>query len=224
MADTGKPDDGTDDGPSLEMPSLSLRRKKKAPAEDVAPEPAPEEIPEPMPEPTPAPEQTAVIPRQPAYEPPTAVVPVVHEPEPVRRELPLAGLPAALVTGVAVGALAVLLAWLAGIGCEAVRGTSSCGGGPGFLILLLVLVALAGAGSWLLDLFGVPESGSTSLLAVGIMAVLVMVFLLGSLDTWWAVIAIPVTAVIGYAVSWWVTNAVVGDDTDAEVAEPHDVR
>ena len=90
--------------------------------------------------------------------------------------------------------------------------------------LLLVLVALAGAGSWLLDLFGVPESGSTSLLAVGIMAVLVMVFLLGSLDAWWAAIAIPVTAVVGYAVSWWVTNAVVGDDTDAEVAEPHDVR
>ncbi len=196
MADTGTGDDGTDDGPSLEMPSFSLRRRKKAP-EDALREPEP--IPEPEPEPT-------------------------AEPEPVRRELPLAGLSAAAATGIAVGALAVLLAWLAGVGCEAVRGTSSCGGGPGFLILLLVLVALAMAGSWLLDRFGVPESGSTSLLAVGIMAVLVMVFLLGSLDTWWAVIAIPVTAVIGYAVSWWVTTAVVGDDSDAEVAEPHDVR
>ena len=218
MADTGKPDDGTDDGPSLEMPSISLRRKKLAPP------------------------PTAVIPQQPAYEPPTAVAPVVHQPEPgpapeaetdpthgepgPRRELPLSGLPAAVATGVVVGVLAVLLAWLAGVGCEAVRGTSSCGGGPGFLILLLVLVALALAGSWLLDRFGVPESGSTSLLAVGIMAVLVMVFLLGSLDAWWAAIAIPVTAVVGFAVSWWVTNAVVGDDTDADadVAEPHDVR
>ena len=89
---------------------------------------------------------------------------------------------------------------------------------------LLVLVALAMAGSWLLDRFGVPESGSTSLLAVGIMAVLVMVFLLGSLDAWWAAIAIPVTAVVGYTASWWVTHAVVGDDTEAEAAEPYDVR
>ena len=51
-----------------------------------------------------------------------------------------------------------------------------------------------------------------------------MVFLLGSLDTWWAVIAIPVTAVLGYAVSWWVTHAVVGEDTQRDVAETHDVR
>jgi hypothetical protein len=254
MADTGKPDDGTDDGPSLEMPSFSLRRKKKAPpTEDAAPDPTPDEVvepdpepepepePEPQPEPEPEPEPTAVIPEQPAYEPPTVVAPVVQQPDPVddeddeieeaarreprpRRELPLSGLPAAAATGVLVGALAVLLAWLAGVGCEAVRGTSACGGGPGFLILLVVLVVLALAGGWLLERFGVPEAGSTSLLAVGIMAVLVMVFLLGSLDVWWAAIAIPVTAVVGYAVSWWVTNAVVGADTEADGAEPHDVR
>ena len=203
MADTGRPDGGTDDGPSLEMPSFSLRRRKKA-------APAADPTPEPVAGPEPEPEPTVVVP--------------APEPEPVRRELPLSGLPAAGATGVVVGALAVLLAWLAGVGCEAVRGTSSCGGGPGLLILLLVLAALALAGSWLLERFGVPEAGSTSLLAVGIMAVLVLVFLLGSLDAWWAVIAIPVTAVIGYAVSWWVTNAVVGDDSDAEVAQPRDVR
>jgi hypothetical protein len=246
MADTGKPDDGTDDRPSLEMPSFTLRRKKKAaPPEDVAPAPEPIPIPDPIPEPEPAPEPepepavepepepTAVIPAEPAYEPPTAVVrepeeveevePAHVEPRP-RRELPLSGLPAAAATGVVVGLLAVLLAWLAGVGCEAVRGTSSCGGGAGFLILLLVLVALALAGGWLLERFGVPEAGSTSLLAVGIMAVLVMVFLLGSLDVWWAAIAIPVTAVVGYAVSWWVTNAVVGSETEPDVVEPHDVR
>ena len=140
------------------------------------------------------------------------------------RELPLSGLPAAAATGVVVGGLAVLLAWLAGRGCDAVRGTSSCGGGPGFLILLVVLAVLAYAGSVLLTLFGEPEAGSTSLLAVGIMAVLVMVFLLGSLDEPWAAVAVPVTAVVGYAVSWWVTHAVVGEDDRPEVAEPHDVR
>lgn len=204
MADTGKPADGTDDAPSLEMPSFSLMRKKKAPPpEDATRETPSDEVVEPVPE--------------------SEAEPIHSEPRP-RRELPLSGLPAAAATGVVVGALAVLLAWLAGVGCEAVRGTSACGGGPGFLILLLVLAVLALAGSWLLARFGVPEAGSTSLLAVGIMAVLVMVFLLGSLDDWWAAIAIPVTAVVGYAVSWWVTNAVVGEDTQPDVAEPHDVR
>ena len=56
------------------------------------------------------------------------------------------------------------------------------------------------------------------------MAVLVMVFLLGSLDEPWAVVAVPVTAVIGYCASWWVTHAVVGDDAAQDVAEPRDVR
>ena len=180
-----------------------------------------------------------MVPAQPAYEPPTAVVPVAeeaHEPtnpeedEPAHveprepRELPLSGLPAAAATGVVVGGLAVLLGWLAGRGCEAVRGTSSCGGGPGFLILLVVLALLAISGSWLLARFGEPEAGSTSLLAVGIMAVLVMVFLLGSLDEPWAAIAVPVTGVVAFCASWWVTHAVVGDDTPQDVAEPHDVR
>lgn len=199
MADTGKPDD---DSPSLEMPSFSLRRKKKeAPPEDVAPEPQPE----PEPEPVPAPEPE-------------------DEPARERRELPLSGLAAAAATGVAVGVLAVLFSWLATSACEAVRGTSSCGGGPGFLILLVVLALLAVAGAWILDIFGEPDYGSTSLLAVGIMAVLVMVFLLGSLDEPWAVIAVPVTAVIGYCASWWVTHAVVGDEAPQETAAPRDVR
>ena len=84
-------------------------------------------------------------------------MPVVEEddvPGPARepRRLPLSGLAAAAATGVAVGVLAVVLSWLATSACEAVRGTSSCGGGPGFLILLVVLALLAVAGAWLLDL------------------------------------------------------------------------
>jgi len=124
----------------------------------------------------------------------------------------LGGVPAAALTGVAVGALGVLLVWLAGVGCEAVRGTSSCGGGPGLLVLVAVLGLLAWAGSLLLHLFGVPGAGSTSVLAVGILAVLVMVFLLGSLEEWWTVVAVPVAAAAAYCSAWWVTTAVVGED------------
>ncbi|MFC7360337.1 hypothetical protein [Nocardioides astragali] len=214
MADTGRPDDPTEDAPSLEMPSFSLRRRKRAAELDEVPEAEPE----------PAPEPTAVLPPQPPQRP-VAEPTEADEREPRRRgELPVSGLPAAAVTGVVVGGLAVLLAWLATTSCEAVRGTSSCGRGPGLLILVAVLVVLAYAGGWLLRLFAVPEPGSTSILAVGIMAVLVMVFLLGSTDEWWMVIALPVVTVLAYVASWWVTTSVRDGDAGADAPEPHDVR
>jgi hypothetical protein len=135
----------------------------------------------------------------------------------------LTGLPAAMVTGVVVGGLAVLLAWLAGLGCSAVRGTSSCGGAAGLPLLLVALVLLAWAGAVLLRFLAVGDAGSTSLLAVGILAVLVMVFLLGSLDEWWSAVALPVASLVAYAASWWVTTS-VGDAPAAEATETHDVR
>lgn len=159
------------------MPAFSLRRRK----------PAAEPDPEPV-------ERAEATPRVAPAEP----APETDPEEPVRRREPrrlptvaLPGLPAAVVTGVAIGALAVLLAWLAGAGCSAVRGTSSCGGAAGLPLLLAGLVLLAWVGSLLLRVLGVTDAGSTSVLAVGIMAVLVMVFLLGSLDEWWALGAVP---------------------------------
>jgi hypothetical protein len=200
MADTGKPDDG----PSLEMPSFSLRRKQKPPVED-------EELPQ---EPPVKDEEL----RQEEHE--------EHEELPQeRRELPrvaLAGLPAAAVTGLLVGGLSLLVAWLAAAGCDAVRGTSACGGAAGVPILLVGLVLLAWAGGLLLRAFGVAESGSTSILAVGVLAVLVMLFLLGSIDEWWTAIAIPLLAMVSYAGSWWVTTAVA--DEESRTPESYDVH
>lgn len=181
-------DDAPDDGPSLEMPSLSLRRRRDAP-----------DVPEATPQSTTG--------RS-------------------RRHLPtvsVSGLPAAAVTGVVVGGLAVALAWLAGVGCEAVRGTSACGGGPGLLILVVVVAALAWAGSLLLRLLGVPHAGSTSVLAVGILAVLVLVFVIGSLDEWFALVAVPLASVIAYAASWWVTTT-VGEEQPRDTRSSYDVR
>lgn len=219
MADTGRPDE-PDEGSSLEMPSFSLRRKKRS---EQAP-PASGSYDQ---GPTPG-SPAAVVPADvPAVEPPDAALPPAHAEPRRRRRLPtvvMSGVPAAAVTGVVVGALAVLLSWIATSTCDVVRGTSSCGGGPGLLILVAVLVLLAYAGSLLLRLLGVSDAGSTSLLAVGILAVLVLVFLLGSIDQWWMVIAIPLAAVIAYCVSWWVTHAVVGTDAEPDVPEPHDVR
>ena len=192
MADTGK-SDGTDDGPSLEMPAFSLRRRKKAPPE--APVAEPEAAPEPL---RPAPRPRGELPK-----------------------IALSGARAAAAAGAVVGALAVLLAWLATSTCDVVRGTSSCGGGPGLLILAAVLVLLGYAGGLLLRVFGVPDAGSTSTLAVGILTVLVLVFLLGSIDEWWMVIAIPVAGVLAFCGSWWVTTSVVGDDGPED---SHEIR
>jgi hypothetical protein len=254
MADT------PDDGPSLEMPSFSLRRKKKqAPEEDVTSEAAPEATPEATAvEPEPAPEAAAAEPApepEPVHQPLTVQQPTVQQttvlpvstpepdPEPVahdqalepapaepkrrleRPSVSLPGLPAAAVTGVVVGGLAVLLAWVAGTACSAVRGTSSCGGAVGLPLLLVGLALLAYAGSILLRVFAVPAAGSTSLLAVGILAVLVLVLLLGSLDEWWAVVTVPVAAVVAFCGSWWVTTVVVGDEPEPTGARtPYDVR
>ncbi|CUR62059.1 conserved membrane hypothetical protein [metagenome] len=194
--------DSPDDGPSLEMPSFSLRRRRREPEE-----PAVEAV---VPDPEPDPE------------------PPVDEPETGRRRVrtppTVTGLPAALLTGLVVGLLAVAYAWLTGVGCEAVRGTSACGGAVGLPLLLAGLVLLAWVGALLLRFFRVADAGSTSILAVGVLAVLVMLFLLDSLDEWWVLVVVPALAVAGYGLSWWVTASVVGEDGAAEVPEPHDVR
>ena len=76
----------------------------------------------------------------------------------------------------------------------------------------------------LLRFFEVADPGSTSILAVGVLSVLVMLFLLDSLDEAWAAVVVPALSVLGYGLSWWVTASVVGDDAEPEVPEPHDVR
>jgi hypothetical protein len=216
-----------DDRPSLEMPSLSLRRRKKAAPEPatVLEEPVVEEpvvegpvVEEPVVE-EPAVEESVA---QPAVEAPAAVGPEPVEPR-VRRELPaVPGLAAAIGTGVVVGLLAVSLTLLAGVGCDAVRGTSSCGGAIGFPTLVVVLALMAWSGTALLRALRVDDAGSTSLLAVGVLAVLVMVFLLGLLDQWWTAVSVPVLAALSYAGSWLLTQSVAGDDEDAPAS--YDVR
>ncbi|KRE95403.1 hypothetical protein ASG76_07060 [Nocardioides sp. Soil774] len=201
--------DEHDDGPSLQMPSLSLRRRRRASEPTEPSEPADSLDPaEPVAGPTEPDASTG-------GDPATVAAPEKVAAPPLRarvRRPSLGGLPAAALSGLGVGVLAVLLTWLAGAGCNVVRGTSSCGGAIGLPLLLGGLVLLAWAGSLALRALGVTDAGSTSLLAVGILAVLVMVFLLGSLDQWWSAVAAPLLAAGCYAGSWWVTTSVVGDD------------
>jgi hypothetical protein len=187
--------------PSLELPSLSLpglRRRKRSRAQEEesrTPEPATEptrtlETPPPAPEPEPAPE-----PRRRTRK--------------ARPEVSLPRVPgrvAAAVTGLLVGAAGGGATYAALAGCEAVRGVSTCGGAPGFFILVAILALMILLGSLLLKAFKVSDPGSTSFLAVGIVAVVVMLTLLDVIYSPWMFAVVPVLSALAYLLAHWVTT------------------
>lgn len=125
------------------------------------------------------------------------------------RSLPAIGdLAAAVLTGLLVGLATVVLTFASLNLCEVARGTSSCGG-SGLFLLVAILVAMTLVGAVLLRLFGVSDPGSTSFLAVGLMAVLVLLFLVDVIFNWWMVIVVPVFAMATFALSHWVTTAFI---------------
>lgn len=174
---------------------------------------------EPEPEPVvaakPAPAAKAVKPRpvaKPAAEPEPRPVTAAEDTEIAAQAAqgPLLSLyRAAALTGFVVGASMVVLTWLSLRGCEAVRGTSSCGGGPGFLLLIATFALCVLLGSALLKAFMIPDPGSSSFLAVGLVAVVALLFLIDFLDEWAMLIVIPVLSIGGYLASVWVTKTFV---------------
>jgi hypothetical protein len=209
--------------PSLEPPSL-FRRKKRS-----RPEPA-----EPTPPPRPAVEAepaTPIAPPDPplgqdsplvddSTVPMAAEVPkpaVATQPEPLPEPPPgpstprepwLHGLPAAVLTGLFVGALIVAATAGSLRLCSAVKGTSSCGG-SGFLLLVAILVVAVIVGAAMLRGAQVPEPASTSFLAVGLLSVVTLLFLVGSIFEWWMIIVIPLCSVATFLLSYWVTTSYI---------------
>ena len=216
------------DGPSLELPSFGFGRKKRgdrsesteAPQAAEADEtdlPAPTE-PEPAPEPREQPTQVLS-----AQQAPTRVDEHEAGDEPATRTAAreihfptLPALPAVLLVGAAVGLAAVLLTWGSLRLCDVATGTASCGGGPGLLLLVAIMIALTYLGGWLLRGFGISDAGSTSFLAVGLLAVVAMLFLVDSLDEWTGALAVPVVTVLAYALSWRVTATLVDAGADQQ--------
>jgi hypothetical protein len=229
--------DSENDQPSLELPKLSLRRRQKKepapappPAEDTAVDAAlveetaalPPTPPAPPP-PPPAPELAeppplfvdgvepliADEPAQPRVVDEMTTVP--EAPEPTRRVIKVrgpGGMVAAVLTGIVVGLGMVALTWASLRLCETVQGTSSCGG-TGYPLLAAILVLMVVAGTLLLKLGRVTEPGSTSFLAVGLTAVLALLFLVDSLLDTAMIVVIPVISAASYAASHWVTRTVI---------------
>lgn len=233
-------DQGESGGPSLELPSLFGRKKKaksRTEADQPAPQPLGEAHREAAPEPTPEPakQRTAPLPVTPAAaapEPaPTGQMPATApervalpapEPQPassaprrVRERRPLRApsmstAVASVVVGALVGGLGVLLTYLGLQGCEAVRGTDSCGG-PGLLVLVAIVVVMVVAGGAVLRMLSVPDGGNISFLGVGILSVVVLMFLVDQLFEPWIVAGLPLLSAASFAVAHWVTTRFVED-------------
>jgi hypothetical protein len=221
MADKDRQDA---EGPSLEMPSLGsmLRRRKGRPDETDGPVSTPEPVTPaaeaPATEPAPAAAPTTVETVASAEQPPAPDAP---EPEDAGEGGPEAGarrarrsrsftLPAvdgrvaAAITGVVVGLLAVGLTYLGLLGCEGLNGTQSCGG-PGLFMLVLILALLVAAGTLLLKAWRIRDALSTSLLGVGLVTVICLLFLIGVLFSPWMFVVIPLVAGATFTLAHWVT-------------------
>jgi hypothetical protein len=155
----------------------------------------------------------------------------VPAPERVRKERsgpPVPGRVAAALAGVLVGGLVVGLTSASFELCSRIQGTNSCGG-PGIFLLLAILVLAVALGTLVLRLCQVPEPGSTSFLAVGLTSVVALLFLVDALFEWWMVIVIPLVSVAAFLLSHWVTTTFVdpahpvGQSDEPKVAD-HDVR
>lgn len=203
--------------PSLELPSLSLpglgRRKKKRQGKEpeTSTADAPIESSDQATTEAREAESPPVVAEHP-HEQPTAEVPVPAARRRAKRERSGPSMPsvpgriAAGLTGLLVGAAGGAATYGAMAGCEAVRGVSTCGGAPGFFILVAILVLMVLLGAAILRMFGVSASGSTSFLAVGIVAVVVMLTLLDVIFSPWMFVVVPLLSAGSYLLAHWVTT------------------
>ena len=187
----------------------------------ITPQPTPE--PEPTPEPTDAPVAPPSGAPATAPEPPTVVdaPPPAPEPEPddedeePRRRAPRVrrpgGLPTVVVVGALVGLAVVGLTWAALQACRQVQGTPSCGT-AGYPLLALVLALSVVVGSVLLRLALVPDPVSTSVLGVGLAAVILLLTLVGHLEQPAMVVVVPLISALTFAAAHWISRSATEPD------------
>ena len=131
----------------------------------------------------------------------------------------LPAFPAAILTGVVVGLVGTALTVLGFHGCHAARGTTSCGGGPGLTLLLLIVVVMALVGMVLLHVLGVEPARTIAVLGTALICVVAMLLLSGVLFSVWMFLAIPLIGAATFALAYWVNTAFV-DLPDDDRADP----
>jgi len=212
-----------DQGPSLELPSFGLRRRKKAQPEeaepasetDVSAAPAAEAPDEPVvAEPTqvlepvaaeapeadrvavaaaPAPSRGATKPAKPPRSPKPA--------KPARQRIRWIG---AAMVGLLSGFALVGLINATLRACDAARGTASCGG-PGLFVLFIILVLITLGATRLLRFWGFPDSGTVAFLGIALTAIVALVFLTAHLLSLTMVLVIPLITAFSFVISDWIS-------------------
>ncbi len=107
--------------------------------------------------------------------------------------------------------------------CDAITGTDSCGG-PGLLVVLLVVVVMILAGNAMLRAFGVGEPGGLSFLGVAIFVAVCLVFLVEQLLEPWMIVVGPLLCALGFGTAHWVVNRFNAELLAEEGPEAHDIR
>jgi hypothetical protein len=198
------------DQPSLELPKLGLRRRKRP-----APPPEPERVPEPIDERVGEPiaeEARPILVEEPRPEPEEPRRKAPKAPR-ARKERGPGGMPAAVLTGVVVGLGIVGLTWASLRSCESVQGTSSCGD-AGYPMLGLILVAMVLVGWLLLRLLRVRDPGSTSFLGTGLAVVVALLVLVDHLLDRSMVVVVPIVCAAAFALAHWVTRTFIEPPRD----------
>jgi hypothetical protein len=109
---------------------------------------------------------------------------------------------AAAAVGVLVAVLARVLILAGEAGCEALRGTSSCGSAGGFMLLLIAVLMLY-AGTRLLRTLAVPDPGVTSALGLALLGIAMLTVLLDSIFSPWMWVVLPLVAAVLYSFAAW---------------------
>jgi hypothetical protein len=203
------------DEPSLELPTLKLpgigrrRRKGQPRTEQAASEPHRDAEQELTPEPA-----RSIAERQAVTEPTSVATQTRPGSEQRRAGFEVPGVVAAGLTGLLVGAAGTGATVGAMAGCEVVRGVSTCGGGPGFFVLVAILALMILLGAGILSALRVSDSGSTSFLAVGVVTVVAMLVLLDVIFSPWMFLVIPLLGAAAYLMAFWVTTRFEGETSD----------
>ena len=118
---------------------------------------------------------------------------------------------AAAVAGLVAGLVGVVLLWLVGRSCAAVRGVDSCGGGLGLLALLAAAAVEVILGAVLLKGQQLSDPTSTSFLGVGMVAVVALALFFSALTSGWMFVVLPLLTAVTFVIAFWVTTTFVQD-------------
>jgi len=86
--------------------------------------------------------------------------------------------------------------------CDLIRGTASCGTAGAFM-LLVIAGLMVFVGTRLLRALAVPQAGTTSMLGVALLAIVLLTVLLDQVFSLWMWVVLPLLAAALYAFAAW---------------------